>query len=158
MATADTVNATNTTNSTSAKATTDKIRVLHAGLKSAMESGEVSENSIREWKQTTAQLFREFNGLYKAASVADERSRAERAMLREEMRDELVSREAFNARTAERYRALAERGDLSTGDIFDRAVRTAGAIEMSINQISRHTLGVNQGTVLLCQQMDQDES
>lgn len=147
-----------TIDTTDAKATADKIRVLHAGLKCAMESGEVSEDSIREWKQTTAQLFREFNRLYKAASVADERSRAERAMLREEMRDELVSREAFSARTAERYRAFAERGGLSTGDCFDRAARTAGAIEMSINEISRHTLSVNQGTVLLCRQVDQDGS
>jgi hypothetical protein len=36
---------------TSAKATTDKIRGLHAGLKTAVESGEVSEESIREWKK-----------------------------------------------------------------------------------------------------------
>jgi len=141
---------------TSAKATTDKIRGLHAGLRAAVESAEVSEESIREWKQTTAQLFKEFNGFRKAASAADERSRAERAMLREEMREELVSREAVGARTAERYRAFAEQGSSSAGALFDRAARTAGAIEMSIDDISRHALSVNQGTVLLHEQMNQD--
>jgi hypothetical protein len=140
----------------SAKATTDKIRGLHAGLKAAIESNEVSEESVREWKQTTAQLFKEFNGFRKAASAADERSRAERAMLREEMRDELVSREAVGARTAERFRAFSEQSGATTGGLFDRASRTAGAIEMSINDISRHSLSVNQGTVLLHEQMEQN--
>lgn len=140
----------------SSKATTDKIRGLHADLKTAIESGEVSEESIRDWKQTAAQLFKDFNGFRKAASAADERARAERAMLREEMRDELVSREAVGARTAERYRAFAEQNGASTSGLFDRASRTAGAIEMSINDISRHSLSVNQGTILLHEQMEQN--
>lgn len=142
--------------SSKANVTNNKIRRLYAGLKSSMESGEVSERDMRGWKNTTAQLFKEFDAFQKSAALSEERSRSELAIMREEMRDELVSREAINARTAERFRAFSERIASVNESTFDRATQTACTIEASIANICRSALSVNQGTGLLYEQTRQN--
>lgn len=136
-----------------ARQTADKIRALHAELKTAIECDDVGIDDVKKWKLTLAEVFREFNMFRKEVACSDERHRAELSVLNEEMRDELVSREAIAARTADRFRALAEGN--ATEAVFDKAYSTAAAIELSIGLLSAtsNALSVNQGTVQLHQQL-----
>ena len=71
-------------------------------------------------------------------------------------RDELLTREAISARTAERFRAINDaESEAGTGNAIDRAMRTATIIDTCIKQLSCHTLTVGQGTILLHEQSTQ---
>jgi hypothetical protein len=137
-----------------AKQTADKIRALHSQLKTAIDNEGVSIDEVKQWKLTLAEVFREFNTFRKEVAQSDERHRAELSVLNEEMHDELVSREAIAARTADRFRALAESS--APHAVFDKAYNTAAVIELSIASLSSHSLSVNQGTVQLHQQLQED--
>lgn len=134
-----------------ARQTADKIRALHAELKDCVEKDEVSIEEVRRWKIEMASIFKEFNTLRKSVEAANERHLAELAMLNEEMRDELVSREAVAARTADRFRTFGESS--ATHATFDKAHNTASAIELSIAALCSNSLSVNQGTEQLHRQI-----
>lgn len=137
-----------------AKQTAEKIRALHAQLKLAIENEDVNIDEVKQWKLTLAEIFREFNSFRKEVAYSDERHRAELSVLNEEMRDELVSREAISARTADRFRSLAEAS--ATHTVFDKAYNTALVIESSIAALSSNSLSVNQGTAMLHHQLQED--
>ena len=137
----------------SAKPVMRRIKQLYREQKNKLESeDDISKDTLQSWHAETGFIYKEVNAMRKVVAASEERTRAEKAMLREEMRDELMLREATNARTAERFRAFAEQDQSLNANAFDRALRTASAIERSINEISRHTTSVNQGTVLLHRQ------
>ena len=122
----------------------------------AQGSEGVPVDSIKEWKSAAAHIYKEIVTSNRQNDAERERMLIERAIIKEEMRDELVSREAIAARTAERFRALGERGGTGTGNAIDRASRTAASIDACINQLNCHALSVNQGTVLLHEQSEQE--
>jgi hypothetical protein len=132
----------------------DSIRALHGTMRNAIAQGDdgVPVDSIKEWKSAVAHIYKAVVTSNRHADAERERMLIERAIIKEEMRDELVSREAIAARTAERFRALGERGGVGGGNGIDRAFRTAASIDACINQLSCHALSVNQGTVLLHEQ------
>ena len=134
----------------------DSIRALHGTMRNAIAQGNdgVPVDSIKEWKSAVAHIYKAVVTSKRHNDAEHERILIERAIIKEEMRDELVSREAIAARTAERFRAIGERGGTGGGNTIDRAMRTAASIDGCINQLNCHALSVNQGTVLLHRQSE----
>lgn len=126
-------------------------RALHAEVKQASKAEEsVSPERLAAWRSTAAATVRDIISLERKAHAESERRTIEMAVMREEMRSELVLREATAARTAERFRVLADRtsGENET-HAYDMAVRTAGVVEESIKGLCSHALNVNRGCKML---------
>lgn len=85
--------------------------------------------------------------LARRLSASEARAQVEKALVAEEMRGELISREANAARTAERFRILAEKqGGAAT---HERAVNAAAVVEMQVAEMCSHPLNRSNGTALL---------
>ena len=130
------------------------IKAIHRDIKSCISSeGEVDRETMKKWKKELANTYRTTGLIKQTTNAMDERHKIEFSIMKEEMRDELVLREAIAARTAERFRVLNERA--STGDAvspFDRALHTAASIDAAIGAIGCHVMGVNKGTEFLHRQ------
>jgi hypothetical protein len=105
-------------------------------------------SKIADWRSTVRLANSELARMAKQLATTEERHKVERAVIAEEMRSELVDREANVARTAERFRVLQGRSG-STGNTYERAVNSVSAVEASIAQLCSHALNRNGGSVLL---------
>ena len=120
----------------------------------------VQAEDLKQWRLALATANKQIHALHKLLCHADERHAVERAIVNEELRAELVDREANAARVSDRFRAIAEqcRGEVSTNSnvdstfdsTFDRASQAANRIESTISALCPHTLiSVGQGTRML---------
>jgi len=133
-------------------------RTLHESMKSALSGAEdsVPKGLAKRWKSDVAHIHKAVVANARKMEAESERARIECAIMKEEMRDELLTREAISARTAERFRAINDaESEAGTGNAIDRAMRTATIIDTCIKQLSCHTLTVGQGTILLHEQSTQ---
>ena len=116
---------------------------------------------VRQWRAVTAQANKEIVRLQRELAGVRERAEVERAILNEEVRGELVDREANGVRTADRYRAIYER-QVNTLDqseasgVYERAMRAAANIEAAIAGLCTHSLR-NAGTALLVERRGEAE-
>jgi hypothetical protein len=138
------------------KVTTDDLCSMLSELKACLLSGKVHKEKIEKWKSITHNTLNNLNNISNNIELLEERYKAEIAILKEEMRDELVSREAISARTSNRFRLLAEQNPESCFSVFEKALNTASSIEACISSLSIHTFSVNQGTIQLDEQMQID--
>lgn len=131
-------------------------RALHAEVKHASKAQEaVTPEKLDAWRTTAAATVKDIISMERKAHADSERHAVEMAVMREEMRSELVLREATAARTAERFRVLSERtGGGSDTHAYDMAVRTAGVVEESIRGLCSHALNVNRGCQMLCDDVE----
>ena len=137
------------------RAALDNVKALHSEFKEAIESG-IETSKLKKWKQESAKLHRHLKSLQRNAAADKESNIVTMAIMREEIRNELVQREAISARTAERFRLFCSRGSTSTQTAFDRAARTALAIEECVGGLSCGTLNCSKGTSHLYRQAVDD--
>lgn len=115
---------------------------------------------IKEWRAVTAQANKEIVKLQRELEATRQRATVERDILAEEMRSELVSREANAVRTADRYSAFSDRLDddsATAKGVYQRAVRAAASIEASLAGLCTHALNVGSGTAKLVERTRQTE-
>lgn len=130
----------------------DATKQSHKEMKAYMsEPMAVDSATLLSWRTTMAEANREIARLSKVLANENERRKIEIAVITEEMRRELVDREANSARVDERYRVMAERDNGVKSGTYDRAVNSALSIDACIGQLCGHALNVNQGTTLLMQ-------
>ena len=115
---------------------------------------------VAQWRRVVGEANQEIAKLKRELADTRERWEVERAILDEEMRSEIVDREANGARTADRYRTLfeacfddgftrTEKTQDRAEATYERAIASAGAIEQSIALLCTHPLSGNPGTALL---------
>lgn len=135
----------------------DGTKALHSSIKQALsDDAPTVKATLKEWKSSMAQMHKEVSSIRRQAAMQKEMHESTIALMREEMRDELVEREAVAARTAERFRSFCSRGSPNMQSAFDRAARTASSIDACVNALSSESLNCSQGTVLLHQQAMDD--
>jgi hypothetical protein len=116
----------------------------HLEMRQLLSSGAgASGEDLLRWKTVVAQANRELARLARLLDHARLRHAAEMAVLHDEMRSELVDREAHAARTAERYRLALERDAPTQAATFDRARSSAAAIEAAIAELAPREMGTN---------------
>ena len=138
------------------KAAIEETKAIHTQIKKLLAENKVADvDDLHTWKVKLASIYKHLNKMKRYTNALDERQQIEASIFRQEMRDELVSREAIAARTAERFRVLTQTGVASEAESpFDRAHRTAVNINKSICQVGCRALSVNRGTVSLHKQLD----
>jgi hypothetical protein len=107
-----------------------------------------SQEILKEWKNVVKIANAEVSRLAKLANHHEERHAVDCAVLSEEMRSELVDREANTARTSERFRVMHDKvGSLDCS--YDKAMHSASLIESSIALLCAHPLNRSGGSRLL---------
>lgn len=94
----------------------------------------VSDLALKDWKA----VVRRANHAIARLHAEIERHRVEMAVFSEEVRQELVQREASAARTADRFRVLHEKDGGTTRSVFDRALASAHSVESSLADLCPH--------------------
>lgn len=136
----------------STSAALDSTKAVHKDMRLYLASPtEISRETLLRWRAGTADANKEIARLSKELHALKERHRIDMAVMTEEMRRELVDREANSARLDERYRLMTDRDSASGRGMYDRAVNSAASVEASIAQICAHALNINPGTTLLMQ-------
>jgi len=112
-------------------------------------SGEPPPKEIlKEWRNTVKIANAEVCRLAKLVNDSEERRAVDCAVLSEEMRSELVDREANTARTSERFRVMQDKVGASDCS-YDKAMHSAYLIESSIARLCAHPLNRSGGSKLL---------
>jgi len=109
----------------------------------------VDKEMLVQWCGVIAEANKEIARLSKSVVDTEERHKVELKVITEEMRRELVDREANSARVDERVRVMAERDNGGKAGTYDRAVNSAASIHAAIGRLCGHTLNVGNGTTLL---------
>lgn len=134
----------------------EKVKSVHSDVKNAINNNTVDVSVLKELKSDMAQIHKDLGAARRQSAMQKEEHAITIAIMREEMRDELVEREAVSARTAERFRAFCSRGSPGIHSAFDRAARTASSIDACVNALSCESLNCSGGTSLLHQQAMQN--
>lgn len=123
-------------------------RVFQEMKQCELEGTKPPAETIADWRSVVRMANSEMLRMAKQLSAAEERHKVEMSVIAEEMRSELVDREANVARTAERFRVLQDRSG-STGNTYERAVASSSVVESAIAQICSHALNSSAGSILL---------
>lgn len=127
----------------SAKSALASTKRTHAAIKKHEDDGTSPDSQeLREWRTVAAAANKELSRMVKKLANQEERHKVEMAMINDEVRGELVDREANNARVAERFRMQLERENSSL--CFDRALNSAAVVEASIAALCPHVNGPGQ--------------
>ena len=137
----------------------------HAEMR-GLEAAGATGKQVREWRGVVAQANRELAQLQRKLAAVRERAAVEHAVMLEEVRAELVAREANAVRTADRFRDFCARtsssvdGDGSTAGerAFERAQSAAASIEASLAGLCTHSLNANVGTAMRLERARDDAS
>ena len=122
---------------------------IHAEMRECEASGTPPALPlVAGWRAEVRRANLELVKLSRQLSATEERAKVEQALMSEEMRGELISREANAARTAERFRVLNERqgGGVSA---HENAINAAATIESQIADICSAPLSLGVGTTAL---------
>ena len=116
------------------RACLETIKAMHGDMKTVIASENGADtDKVKEWKSIVHQLYKDLNAIRKRDAMETESHNLTVSIMREEMRDELVQREATSARTAERFRVFCSRGNPQIVSAFDRAEKTASSIDASVD-------------------------
>ncbi len=128
----------------------DATKRSHKEMKThARDTSSIDADTLSRWRTTMAEANKEIARLSRLLTHENERHKIDIAVITEEMRRELVDREANSARVDERYRVMAEKDSGGRSGTYDRAVNSALSIDACIGQLCAHALNVNTGTTLL---------
>lgn len=133
------------------RALLENVKSMHSNVKHAINNDSLEMSMLKKLKTDLAQIHKDLATARRQAEMQKEEHAIVVAIMREEMRDELVEREAVSARTAERFRAFCGRGAPAVHSAFDRAAHTASSIEACVNSLSCESLNCSGGTALLYQ-------
>ena len=134
-----------------------KVKEIHSSVKNSINNDIANVEMLHNVKCELAQLHRDINTLRRHAAAREEQHLVAVAIMKEEMREELVQREANSARTAERFRAFCNQKSGGAQSAFDRAAATAASIEACVNALSCESLCCSRGTALLHQQATKND-
>lgn len=123
-----------------ARAALSGTKDLYAAIRVAHEARALpQEQELASWRRTVSQANAAISTLLKVLSLQKRQFETERDVLLEEMRAELVDREAHAARTAERYRIFADRESSGLNEpsclsavAYDRALHSARQIDLAL--------------------------
>lgn len=109
-------------------------------------SGETPPKEVlSEWRNAVKMANAEVSRLAKLLNNSKERHAVDCAVLTEEIRGELVDREANTARTSERFRVMQDKVGASDCS-YDKAMHSAHLIEASIARLCAHPLNISGGS------------
>tara|TARA_Y100000389_G_scaffold161900_2_gene164477 strand:+ start:843 stop:1343 length:501 start_codon:yes stop_codon:yes gene_type:complete len=127
---------------------------VFAGMRNMREcGGKVPSETLDDWRAIVKRTNREIARLRTVCKLQEERHRVEMAVFSEEVRHELVDREASAARTADRFRVLYEKESGGARNMFDRAVASASAVDAALASLCPHTQ--NHTSKVLVERMSQ---
>ena len=123
-----------------ARASLSSTKQLYSDIKKAHEARQLpDEDELIQWRKTVSSANKTISFLLRTLNAQREQFRVETAVIMEEVRGELVDREANAARTAERYRLFVDREcghgggvDAGSKNAYDRALSSARQIEASL--------------------------
>tara|TARA_B100001079_G_scaffold241799_2_gene227494 strand:+ start:805 stop:1254 length:450 start_codon:yes stop_codon:yes gene_type:complete len=115
----------------------------------------VPSQTLADWREVVKRSNQEIARLKVLNATQAERHRVEMAVFSEEMRQELVDREASAARTADRFRVLCERDSGSARTVFDRAVGSASSVEAALASLCPHAPSLNHTSKVLSERSSQ---
>jgi hypothetical protein len=127
----------------------DTKRVFLEMKQCEQEGNTPSTTTIADWRAVVRKANSEILHMARKVATDKERHIVEMSVISEEMRSELVDREANVARTAERFRVLQDRSGSTGNNTYERAVSSSSVIESAIAQICSHTLNKGNGPTLL---------
>lgn len=137
----------------SQKACLQELKSLHADMKRCLSSENrekgANHDKVAEWKAIVQGIYKQINSIRRLTAMESAMHSSTVAIMREEMREELVQREAIAARTAERFRTFCSKGGPQIATAFDRAARTAYTIEQTVNALSCSPMQVHTDVQLL---------
>jgi hypothetical protein len=152
------------------KSALSRTKRAHAEMRACEDAGATGKQ-VREWRGVAAQANKEIVRLQRELAMVRERAEVERAIITEELRGELVDREANAVRTADRFRDFCDRSSTaargagaSAGSAsaveraYDRAQSAAAQIEAAIAALCTHSLNTSGGTALLLAQSREEGS
>ena len=131
----------------------DTKRVVSEMRKCRDSNSTVTPEALSEWKDVTQRSNQVIARLARTIATQAERHRIEMAVFTEEVRQELVDREASAARTADRFRVLCERDGGSTHALFDRAIGSSTAVEAALASLCPHGPSLNHTSKALADRM-----
>lgn len=123
-----------------ARASLSCTKQLYADIKKAHNAQQLpDEEELARWRKTVSSANKTISFLLRALHAQREQFRIEHAVIMEEVRGELVDREANAARTAERYRIFVDREDghgcgvdVSSKNAYDRALGSSRQIQAAL--------------------------
>jgi hypothetical protein len=135
----------------------DTKRVFADMRKLRDSGGQVSIETLNDWRAVVKRSNQEIARLKALCRMQEERRRVEMAVFSEEVRQELVEREASAARTADRFRLLCEKDAGSARNVFDRALGSASAVEATLASLCPHAPSLNHTSKVLAERMSQKD-
>ena len=134
----------------------DTKRVFADMRKLRDSGGQVPSETLNDWRGVVKRANQEIAKLKTLCRMQGERHRVEMAVFSEEVRQELVEREASAARTADRFRLLCERDTTgSARNVFDRALESSSAVEATLASLCPHAPSLNHTSKVLAERMSQ---
>lgn len=118
----------------------------------------MSDATLDDWRNVVRRTNLEIARLKSQGKAQRERHRVEMAVFSDEVRHELVDREASAARTADRFRILCERDSGSARSAFDRALGSAAAVEATLACLCPHAPSLNHTSKVLAERMSRDNT
>ena len=123
-----------------ARASLSSTKQLYVDIKKAHEEQQLpDEEELAKWRKTVSSANKTISLLLKALNTQREQFRVETSVIMEEVRGELVDREANAARTAERYRLFIDREgghgcsvDVASKNAYERALSSSRQIEATL--------------------------
>lgn len=132
---------------------------IFSEMRSLRDTGApVSRETLDDWREVVKRSNQEIARLKRQHAAQAERHRVEMAVFSEEVRHELVDREANAARTADRLRVLFERDSGSARNVFDRAMGSASAVEATLASLCPYTPSLNHTSKVLAERMSEKDS
>jgi hypothetical protein len=129
-------------------------KAAHAQVQAAIDDGSVTPEHLLAWRRALAIANVRLVSLRRRLATEKAKAEAERALMQEAMRGDLVDREAHHALLAQRMHALAEEGGAgslaSAGRAFNRASSSVQQIEEMIGRLASHTpTDASHGTLVM---------
>lgn len=127
-----------------ARAALSATKRLHQELREVKEARELPpDEAIDAWRRTLAGANRAISLLMRMLHTQRQQHNVETSVILEELRSELVDREAHAARTSERFRLFIDRDAACGADVasvsssaYERAIASARQLETSIALLS----------------------
>ena len=106
--------------------------------------------TVKKWSKVVKNANVRIWMIRKEMNNMRQRFMVERSVMQNEMKGELLDREANSARTAERFRILNDK-QLAKQNVYDRAVASATSVERAIAKVCSNRPRVSHGSSLLQQ-------
>ena len=147
-----------------ARSALSSTKALYTAIKVAHEAQQLpEEGELAKWRQIVSSANQTIALLLRTLHAQREQFRVETAVIMEEVRGELVDREANAARTAERYRIFVDREaghgcgvEESSKNAYERALSSSRQIESALSGLGSVSMVAGPGCKALSDEFLKD--